>query len=393
MSAPDIDVPRDETDAADIVRAARRRLSIVGGGSRTGLGHPCVPARTISTRLLTGVTLYEPTEMVISARAGTPLREVEDLLAENGQMLAFEPMDHRPLFGSSGEPTIGAVAACNVSGPGRLRAGSARDALLGLRMINGFGETIRSGGRVMKNVTGLDLARLACGAHGTLGLITEVTFRTQPRPATSSTLAWEGLSDRQGVALMSSALGSPFSVSCAAHLPGRLAEESPLTLLRIDGFANSVAHRIDGLRRSLQAFGEFRLSEDDGVLWDAVRDAVFLAQPRSRAVWRVSLKATDAPSYVESLTGAIAFTHFYDWAGGLVWIAVEGESECGARAIRERLARFGGHATLVRAPGTCDPRTQRFHPLSEAEMRLSRSVKASFDPDGKINHGRMYPGC
>ncbi len=397
MSPAVILSPRDETDAAEIVRDApgsRQGLAIVGGGSRAGLGHPATVNHGLSTGRLTGVTLYEPSEMIVSARAGTPLSEIDRLLAEGGQMLAFEPMDHRPLFGTSGEPSIGAVAACNISGPGRIQAGAARDALLGLRLINGRAETIRSGGRVMKNVTGLDLARLCCGAHGTLGLLTEVTFRTQPKPESSATLVFRGLSDRRGIALLTQALGSAYRASGAAHLPAGIAASDALTLLRVDGFAHSVVHRIACLRTVLAAFGDADLVEgnQEAAHWRGIRDASLLAEPRARAVWRVSLKAVDVPSYVDALATDIAFAHFYDWGGGLVWIAVEDRADGGAGPIRQRLTPFGGHATLVRAPQDVPPHVRRFQPLSDGEMRLSRAVKASFDPHGILNLGRMYPG-
>ncbi|MEH2478135.1 FAD/FMN-containing dehydrogenase [Nitrobacteraceae bacterium AZCC 2146] len=176
--------PASENEAALIIRdlfEAKRPISIHGGGTRSGLGRQVQADAAITTVALTGVTLYEPAEMVMSARAGTSIQEIETLLAANGQMLPFEPMDHRALYGTTGEPTIGGVTACNSAGPRRIQAGAARDSLLGVRFVNGRGEVIKSGGRVMKNVTGLDLSRLSCGAYGSLGLLTEVTFKVLPR--------------------------------------------------------------------------------------------------------------------------------------------------------------------------------------------------------------------
>jgi glycolate oxidase FAD binding subunit len=395
MVAPDRFVPRDASDATDIVsfaQVARRTLSISGGKSRARLGRPAPADIELSTALMTGVLFYEPAEMVVSVRAGTPLREMETLLAEHGQMLGFEPMDHRALFGSTGEPTVGAVAACNLSGPRRVQAGAARDALLGLGLVNGLGQAIRLGGRVMKNVTGLDLTRLCCGAYGTLGLITEATFRTQPKPELSVTLVYEGLSDARGVALLSMALGSPFGVSGAAHLPPGLGQGEALTLLRVEGFATSVAHRIARLEHLLAGYGDAR--REDGkpevARWATIRDGSLLAEPATRSIWRVSLKPSDAAAYVAALSEAVAVTHFYDWGGGLVWLAVETSADCGAEPIRQRLAPFGGHATLVRAPEGTGTDIVRFSPLSQAEMQLSRAIKASFDPVGIFNPGRMY---
>ena len=392
-----LEKPRTESDVAEIVmdaRTARTPLAIEGGGTRAGLGRPVTTPLTLSTAQLSGITLYEPAEMVISARAGTPVSEIERALGEKGQMLPFEPMDHRALYGSSGDPTIGAVATCNISGPRRIQVGAARDHLIGLRFVNGRAEAIKSGGRVMKNVTGLDLVKLVCGSHGTLGVITEVTFKVLPKPRRVATLTIDGLDDERAVACMSAALGSPFEVSAAAHLPQGVSVETARTFLRIEHFPDSVDYRLDALEKLLGAFGPMaRLDHEASLnLWRDMRDAGPLVRPSATAVWRISVAPTRGPGTVRLIRESLRGRWFYDWGGGLIWFSTPVQGDCGAAAIRAALARTGGHAMLVRAPEETRATLEVFEPLSAPLMKITRGVKASFDPKSLFNPGRMYAG-
>jgi glycolate oxidase FAD binding subunit len=387
--------PADEAEAGEFVRAAlkdRIRLDIVGGGARAGLGRPSEGAERLATARIAGIVFHEPAEMTISVRAGTPLGVVEEALAAHGQMLPFEPIDHRALYASRGEPTIGGLVATNASGPRRISAGAARDSLIGLRLVNGRGECVKSGGRVMKNVTGLDLVKLVCGAHGTLGLVTEATFKLLPKPQSEATIVIRRLDDERAVAAMTRALGSPFGVSGAAMIGPGMGREFSRTLLRIEGFADSVDYRAERLIALLADLGAKHAlrGEESQRLWRAVRDAEFLAEPRSHAIWRVSLPPSKGPRFVARL-GAGALSHFYDWGGGLVWLASE-PTEGAAAAVRAALTPLGGHATLVRAPDELRARVDVFEPPAPALARLTRSVKASFDPEGLFNFGRMVAG-
>ena len=388
--------PRTESDVADIVRDAslsKTRLAIEGGGTRAGLGRPAEARIMLSTSQLSGITLYEPAEMVISARAGTPVSEIERALGEQAQMLPFEPMDHRALYGSAGDPTIGAVAACNISGPRRIQTGAARDHLIGLRFVNGRAEAVKSGGRVMKNVTGLDLVKLVCGSHGTLGVITEVTFKLLPKPRRTATLVVEGLDDERAVACMAAALGSPFEISGAAHLP-QGASDHARTYLRIEHFAESVIYRMGALEQLLAPFGAMsRLDHEASLtLWRDLRDVGPLVRPADRAVWRISVAPSRAPRLMRMVRESISGDCFYDWGGGLIWFATPAEGDCGAGVIRTALASIGGHATLARAPDALRAGLDVFEPLRPALMKLTRGVKQSFDPQGLFNPGRMYAG-
>ena len=385
--------PGDEQELAAAVADAaahKKPLAIVGGGTRTRLGRPMQTAATLSTAGLGGVTLYEPAELVLSARAGTPLAEVEVLLAESRQRLAFEPIDHRHIFASSGEPTIGAVAAANLSGPRRIQAGAARDSLIGVRAVTGRGDVVKSGGRVMKNVTGYDLVKFLAGSFGTLAVLSEVTFKVLPAPESEATLVFAGFDDARAVAALSAALGSPFSVAGAAHIPGELAQ----TCLRTEGFAASVADRATRLRDLLAAFGSADILDAtaSAELWKSIRDLDALAAPPDVPVWRVSVRPSDGPAVAEAARRAFPVRILYDWGGGLVWIAGGEGPDAGAAIIREAVRAVGGHATLLRAPDDVRLAVDVFEPLAEPVMALTRRLKASFDPDGVLNPGRMYAG-
>jgi glycolate oxidase FAD binding subunit len=390
--------PSSEAEAAENISAARsakRPLGIEGGGTRAGLGRAAQVEATLSTKALTGITLYEAAELVISARAGTPLPEIEATLAARGQMLPFEPMDHRALLGAPGEPTIGGITACNISGPRRIQAAACRDHLIGVRLVNGRGEVVKSGGRVMKNVTGLDLVKLNCGAYGTLGLLTEVTYKVLPKPEIAGTLALFGLDDARAIEAMSRALGSPFEVSGAAHLPAGIGgREKSRTLLRIENFASSVDYRLREIQKLLAPLGDgLRLIEEEAdALWRDIRDCRFFAEPREHAVWRVSTAPVRAAALISRLQRELDCTHFYDWGGGLIWLSVPEADGAGASVIRSALAASGGHATLVRGSPDLRSRIDVFEPLASPLMKITAGIKASFDPEAILNPGRMYAG-
>lgn len=389
--------PASEDEAAAIVtEAARRgeRLSLLGGGTKSGIGRPAQHDASLVATGLTGITLYEPAEMVVAARAGTPLAEVEALLAEKGQMLPFEPADYRAVMGAMGAPTLGAVAAINNSGPRRINAGAARDSLIGVRFVNGRGEPIKSGGRVMKNVTGLDLVKLMAGSWGTLGLLTEVTFKVLPAQERVATLILPGLDDVAAVEALGAGLGSPFELTGAAHLPAGIGGPEARTLLRIEGFSKSVDYRIGELRRLLKRFGQAEIVEGEAGadLWRAVRDARFLAEPREAALWRISTAPSHGPAILRAFGGERAARHFYDWGGGLVWLATEASGDAGAQALRAAIRAHGGHATLIRAPDAVRAAVPVFEPLAEPLMRITMGIKAAHDPAGLFNPGRMYAG-
>lgn len=358
--------PVNEAELADILRGANAPLAIRGGGTR---GIAQAAGEVLETGGLSGIRLYEPGSLTLVAGAGTPLAEVEAALAAEGQRLPFEPPDMRGLLGRAGDSTIGGVVAANASGPRRVQAGACRDSLIGVRFVDGTGMVVKNGGRVMKNVTGIDLVKLMAGSHGTLGVLTEVSFKVLPAPEAQATLALRGLSDARAVAAMSAALGSPFEVSGAAHWPGQG------TYLRIEGFAPSVTYRRDRLVRHLAEFGA--VEEGDPAIWTALRD-VAPFHGAAGDVWRLSLRPSTAADVVARAGAEAAF---YDWGGGLVWLRMAAGTD-----LRARLGATQGHATLVRSDGALPA---RFAPEPDGIAALTAGLRARFDPKGILNHGLM----
>ena len=335
-----------------------------------------VAGEVVDVSGISGITLYEPGALTLVVRAGTPLAEVEAALAAEGQRLAFEPADWRGLLGTAGDPTVGGMVAANVSGPRRVQAGACRDALLGVRFVDGTGAVIKNGGRVMKNVTGYDLVKLMAGSWGTLGVLTEVSLKVLPVPEAAATLVIPGLDAAGAVDAMTAALGSPFDVTGAAH-------GATGTLVRIEGFEGSVAYRAGRLAELLAPFGAVRVERDrDAVaaLWRGVRDVqAFAGEPGD--VWRLSARPSDAPGLVAR---AGADRVLPDWGGGLLWLLCPAGTD-----LRARLGAFAGHATLIRASVETRAAIAPFQPEPRPVAAIADGIRARFDPRGILNPGLM----
>jgi len=377
--------------------AAGEPLLVQGNGTKTAMLRPVQAARNLSTRNHRGITLYSPNELVIRARAGTPLAEIEATVAERGQHLIAEPPDFSALFGATAPQTLGGVVAANLSGPRRITWGAMRDHVLGVRAVNGTGEIIRSGGRVLKNVTGLDLCKLLAGSHGTLAVITEVTLKVLPAPEAVGTVAVHASDADGGIAALATALGSPYGVSAAAWLPSeaasRLGFAHPVALARIEDFRPSVAYRTEKLRDQMMTFGACDILDDPASreVWRAVRDAAPLGATAEQAIWRISVRPSAGAAVVRALREAFDPSVFLDWGGGLVWIA--GPAEATAHAAVEAAARASaGTWTLLRAPEPLRAVVAVIPPEPAALAAISRRVKTAFDPRGILNPGRMYAG-
>lgn len=393
---PETEAPADEAGIIDAVREAQARrmpLAIEGRGTKRGMLRPVQAARTLSTRNLVGVTLHAASELIVSARAGTTIPELEAVLAEGGQGLVAEPPDLSELLGTDGPQTLGGVVATNLSGPRRVAWGATRDHVMGVRAVNGAGEMIRSGGRVLKNVTGLDLCKLLAGSHGTLGVLTEVTLKVLPIAERTGSLVVRGLDAVAGVAALSTALGSPFGVSGAAWLPAEAAARvqglghGPLAIIRIEDFAPSVAYRLDQLAASLP--GADRLEHEASLLaWRAIRDVTPLEVHAGDAVWRASVRPSRGPGVVLAVQAAGARC-FLDWGGGLVWVAGPPALH---DAVTAAVAGAGGVWTVMRGPEPMRAAVEVVPVEPEALARIALRVKAAMDPAGILNPGRIIAG-
>jgi len=397
--------PVDEREVSQIVREAgqaKTPLELKGGGSKHNIGRPMSTTLGLSTAALRGITLYEPNEMVMTARSGTPLSQLEVSLAERGQMLAFEPASLGAAAGGEARTaTIGGVFAANLAGARRIMVGAARDHLLGLRAVNGRGEIFKAGGRVMKNVTGVDLCRGLAGSWGTLAVISEVTFKVLPMPEHTETLILLGLPDEIAIEVLCTAMGTPFEVSGAVHLqPGMVArleheglrgQGEAVTALRLENFKASVDYRKGKLKSLLKAYGEIHdLDHDNSLaLWQELR-ALSLLRASPAPLWRISTAPSSGPKVVAAIARYMDCSAFYDWAGGLIWLEMLPTTDAGAADVRRVIATHGGHATLIRAAPEVRAAVDVFQPLEAGVGMISRQLKAAFDPAGILNPGRMY---
>ena len=392
--------PASVADLAEAIASAHkagRTLELVSGGSKRGLGRPIAADATLDLSAFRGIAEYQPSELVLTAGAATPMAEIEAALDEAHQVLAFEPPDLGPLYGlPPGGGSLGGALAANLAGPRRVKSGAARDHFLGFSGVSGRGEIFKGGAKVVKNVTGYDLPKLMAGSFGTLAALDTVTIKVMPAPAEVLTILLGGDDAEAAIAQLAWALNSPCEVSGAAFLPAEVARRSAvaelrdagcgIAAIRLEGTANSVAARAQALATASGTWRRELATAPSRTLWRELRDVASLLPDPAASLWRVSVPPKSGPSVV-AVAGAAAA--YYDWGGGLVWLAMPASGDAGAAAIRAAVARSGGHATLMRA---CDPLRAAipvFEPLAAPLAALAARVKASFDPHRILNRGRM----
>jgi len=394
------DTPDQVTEAVNWAADHGRSFDVYGLASKRALGRPMTATDRLDLSALTGIELYEPSELVVTAGAATPLSVINAALGENRQRLAFEPPDLGPLLGADGPGSIGGVFACNLSGPRRLLNGAARDHILGFCAVSGRGEQIKSGGRVVKNVTGFDLSKLMAGSFGTLAVLTGISFKVLPSPEKSRTVLILGVADADAPKALGVALQSPFEVSAAAHLPAAVANGSgvpyvgaagvAVSAVRVEGPGPSVEFRCRALRKMLAEFGDTEElhTTNSRALWREVRDVSCFVGGDDQ-VWRLSVPAMAGADVAGRITGELGGRALFDWGCGRVWLALAPRPDGSEETVRAALQESGGHATLIRASDEVRGRVPVFQPQPPALAGLTARIKHGFDPDGVLNPGRM----
>ena len=409
-----MDTPRirDAKDVEQVVReaiASDQPLEVIGHGSKRAIGQPMATNALLDLSGLNAVSSYEPNELIITVQAGAPLADVQSLIDAKNQQFAFEPVDVSVLLGTPAIGTIGGMIGAGLAGPRRIKAGAVRDHLLGAHAVSGFGDSFKTGGRVVKNVTGYDLCKLLSGSWGTLAVMTEVTLKVMPKPEAERTLLLRGLDDVTANRAMTAALGSPFDVSGAAHLPnsafrsgaGALSDlgspERAVTLLRLEGISASAEHRAASLSKSLASFGTVEMLMDAASfsIWASVRDVQPFAAGGALGawpVWRIVCPPATGGALGQALARETGGDVIYDWGGGLIWAALPPTSDAQAALVRQRVDAAGGHATLIRATEEIRRHVDVFHPQPGGLAALSERVRQSFDPRNILNRGRLTRG-
>jgi glycolate oxidase FAD binding subunit len=403
---------RDAKDVEQVVCAAlasEQPLEIVGHGTKRLIGQPMATNALLDLSALNAVTAYEPNELIITVEAGAPLADVLSLIDSKNQQFAFEPVNTSQLLGTPDIGTIGGMIGAGLAGPRRIKAGGVRDHLLGAHAVSGFGDSFKAGGRVVKNVTGYDLCKLLAASWGTLAVMTEVTLKVMPRAESERTLVLRGLDDVTANRAMTAALGSPFDVSAAAHVPnsafraaeGALADlgspRQAVTLLRLEGITASAVHRAAALAAVLAPFGVAEILQDaaSAAIWSSVRDVQPFAVDGALGawpVWRIVCPPASGGALGQALARDTGGDVIYDWGGGLIWAALPPKPDAQAALVRARVNAAGGHAALLRASEQIRRNVDVFHPQAGGLASLSERVRLSFDPKNILNRGRLTRG-
>jgi glycolate oxidase FAD binding subunit len=379
----EIFAPKTEVELADVISAGGSFV-VEGLGSKRSYGCVVKELSVLSLAAFQGVAIYEPDELILEAGTATPLRVIQKLLHDKNQMLAFEPPDYSHLWGASHSGSLGGMLATALAGPRRIKAGSVRDHVLGVRGVTGRGEIFKAGARVVKNVTGYDMPKLMAGSFGTLAALTSVTFKVLPAPEVEETVLVSVRDDAEAMRVMSDALQSSAEISAAAHVPGEG------TYLRFEGISVSVAARRDRYVSTLKLNCEIINAEVSRAIWAKITDCKAIAHDATRALWRISVAPMQGAAVAAHIARQSEARYFFDWGGGLLWVSLPASGDGGAGLVRSAFTE--GHATLFAAPEELRQRVEVFQPQAPTLAALTARVKSALDPHCKLNPGRMYKG-
>ena len=408
-----IEYPQNEREVSNFIKKFYKSnvpVELIGSGSKRKIGKPLQCSKTLSLSKLNGIIEYLPEELYIKVKACTPIKQIEEELKKNRQQLAFEPIDFGYLFnGKSDCGTAAGQVACNISGPRRFKAGSIRDHVLGFRGVNGKGEIIKSGGNVVKNVTGYDLSKLICGSYGTLVALTEITFKVLPSPEESKTLVIHNQKIESASFLLEQAISSSNDVSGATFLPKEpkvsgcvmdiektfklndLRHEGSLTAIRIEGSKNSVDQRVQNLVKELN-IENFNISilgtYQSEIFWHKVKNLDFFSSSKN-SIFRIVIPQSECVQLVYQFTNK--FKYFLDWGGALIWVEAFELSEEMFDSVRKKVIKHGGYVTMIKNSSYL-PYVEDVFTINRDRFNISQNIKKSFDPKRILNPGKMYMG-
>ena len=408
-----VEYPQNEREVATLIRKFYKSnipIELIGSGSKRKIGKTLQCAKTLNLSKLNGIIEYLPEELYIKVKAGTSIKAIEQELKKNNQQLVFEPIDFGYfLNGESDYGTAAGQVACNISGSRRFKVGSVRDHVLGFRGVNGRGEIIKSGGVVVKNVTGYDLSKLICGSYGTLVALTEITFKVLPLPEESKTLVINNQKIEKAVHFLDKSISSSNDISGAVFFPDRpmisgssmnientfklndLKQEGSITAIRIEGSKNSIDHRIENLINELQitnlniAILEVHQSE---VFWNKVKTLEFFSNSKNSII-RIVIPPSECVNLIYQFSSK--FKYYLDWGGALMWLEVFELSEEMFESIRRKVVKRGGYVTMIKNSNYL-PYVEDVFTISSERFNISQNIKKSFDPKRILNPGKMYTG-
>ena len=405
--------PKSEREVSSIIKKfykSNTPLEIVGSGSKKKIGRMVQFSKILNLSKLNGIVEYLPEELYIKVKASTSIKEIEEKLKKNKQQLAFEPIDFGYLLnGKSDYGTAGGQVACNISGPRRFKVGSVRDHVLGFRGVNGKGELIKSGGTVVKNVTGYDLSKLICGSYGTLVALTEVTFKVLPHPEENKTLVIHNQKVESAADLLNKAISSSNDISGAVFLPNEpkvnefamnientfklndLKQEGSITAMRVEGSKNSINQRIENLINELKVENfttsvlEINQSE---IFWNKIKSLDFFFSSKN-SILRIVVPPSECIKLIYQLSNK--FKYYLDWGGALIWMEAFELSEEMFESIRRKVVKLGGYITMIKNSDFL-PFVEDVFTISRERFNISQNIKKSFDPKRLLNTGKMYTG-